>query len=195
MRVGLHANITARPVRSHALLLVLAIIGAGCLATSYVFLWFGIQGILFSFIPGVVLLLFVALAWCWSRRDIDWANSKPFSFTNKDGDTVSTDVRPLMTKGGAERFSSFLSELQTLVNRRPLPPPDGLVDKSGNPIPGSKKDAVAKIDAINEQTQQRTSESIEFLTKREKVAIEAQPSALQPPDFVPHVNINRLGDK
>lgn len=191
MAFKLNANVSAKPIRSHALLLIMALAGLICLVIAFFFLWHQLSVFWIPLVLGIALLAFVGIAWFWSQRDVDWANATPLSVTSREGDVVTTDIRALKVMGALEKIVTLCT---SLANRTPLPPPDGLIDVNGRPIPESAKDAVSRINEVNRLAKELSNRSIDFLTKRQTQAAKAQPSSLQPHELPHELNLNRAGE-
>ncbi|HKU18369.1 MAG TPA: hypothetical protein VJP80_03770 [Candidatus Saccharimonadales bacterium] len=189
MGFKLSANVSAKPIRSHALLLVMALAGLICLVIAFFFLWHKLSNFWIPLVPGVALLAFVGIAWFWSQRDVDWANATPLSVTSRGGDVVTTDIRALTVKGALEKIVTLCT---SLANRTPLPPPDGLIDMNGRPIPESAKDAISRVNEVNQLAKELTDRSIDYLTMHQTRA--AQASSLQPRELPHELNLNRAGE-
>lgn len=74
--------------------------------------------------------------------------------TNITSDENSTSLvvgsRFTNSKEGVQFLTEYLS---VVLNRQPLPQPDGLIDSSGMPIEGTSKEAECKVETINIQAQ------------------------------------------
>lgn len=103
----------------------------------------------------LVLMFLVCIVTMWfrSRKDIDFGPPAPTSITFQDGQSMSkiiTDQRniPLNFEDVARFFS-------LMTSRRPLPEADGMLDDKGNPMDGSKEEARAMVDKVNQEVSQQ----------------------------------------
>lgn len=143
-------NITPR--RSHVFLTALLLSGLVCVLTGAAFLWYGK---LLGFVPilvGLPLKYFAILGWWRSQADVDLEGAAPTIVKqSKDGFEVRTDSR--MLSAGKERAALISNLLDIAAYREELPAPDGLVAKSGDPMPEGIDEARRRVEAVNELVQ------------------------------------------
>lgn len=149
----LEAGIQITPERSHVYLFMLGFGALLSLTAGFVFLWHKPE---LCWIPFAFVGVFLASGWSvWSRShaNIDMAGATPTTISNSlTGVSVSTDTRALASPESVQSLEKIFS---VLGHREPLPAPDGLLDSSGNPIPGTECAAAQKIDEINATVAER----------------------------------------
>lgn len=150
----LKASFKVTPRDSHVVLVVLALIGGICLLVGFAFLW---QNVDYPWIPivlGVGMLIVVGVLWVLSYEDVDARSSASTHIASSDGGrqiTVTTDARSLHSR---ERMEALERVISMVLRRHPLPDPDGLVDASGEPVPGSESAAKARVKTANDEAKQ-----------------------------------------
>ena len=150
--------------------------------------------VIFSAISGVIIIIF----WLISRKDIDNTALPVWSLTNISGArTTQLDMHPgsLSSQQKMKVLEKFLSNIQ---HRAPLPEPDGLVDKSGNPIPNSKEEARERVELANKQANEirnkilSNTDVIEERNDIGKQEIIHSPEIIEDQNSV--INMNKPGD-
>lgn len=154
------ASVDVSPVRSQVFLVAVLIVAA-------IAVYFSASLIRDGKTEGWVFLIFAALAiggagWAWlkSQSDVDLQDAHPTQLSLPDGTTLTTDIRILRSPEGIQAMARLWQEM---LCRRPLPPPDGLVDSSAQVIPDSKGAALALANQINSATQATTNALIDAL--------------------------------
>lgn len=149
----LKASIDVRPSRSQVFLVASAIVvaisiicGASLIALDKHAGW------VFVVFAGVALWRTFA-AWRDSQSDVDLHNAHPTKIALPNGTSLSTDSRTLRSPDGVRGLAQMLDGV---LSRKPLPPPDGLVDDNGQIIPESKARAAAIANQVNSDIQQAT---------------------------------------
>ena len=147
------AKISVNPKGSHAVILCLVGVLLFCLSATFFFIY-DEKNYWPPLIFSLVLLAIIVLLWFLSHRDIDGGSIPPVNISTTDGTkstTLSLHHRSI-PEGGA--LAAFLQALSQVINRSPLPEPDGLVDHDGKPIPESVDEAKQRVDAANSQSEQ-----------------------------------------
>lgn len=91
--------------------------------------------------------------WLLTYQRID---SQPPTITNFEAEnknlkiSLKTETESIAQNDILEKIANFMS---MVINRRPLPTPDGLVDDSANPITNSKSDAEELVDCVNRESE------------------------------------------
>lgn len=165
MNSGAAANVEAkfhmRPTHSQVFLVSTAIVAGISVICSTIIFVAGqpIGGSFFLFFAAVVL---GGGYWAWikSQSDVDLEHAQPTQIALPDGTEIITDSRTLRSIDGIRGLTQLCAEM---LNRKPLPEADGLVDAKAQVIPDSKADAVAATDAINKATQGTTNALLDAL--------------------------------
>lgn len=153
------ANVQIKPRGSQVFLVSLSVLSAVC---------FGLGAWLLSdqntsgywFVAAGVLLPLSCFPFWWrSQSDIDQGAPHPTTIALSNGNVITLDSR-LLVSGTA---IDGLGRLAEVFNRQPLPAPDGLIDANKQVIPNSSAEAVAKVNALNQETHLRSQQIAEAL--------------------------------
>ena len=176
----IRAKVDTNPRGSHVVILCLVGVLLFCLAATFFFIY-DEKNYWPPLVLSLVILVVIVLFWFFSRRDIDGGSIPPVNISMTDGTrstTLSLHHRSI-TEGHSR--AALLQILSHVLNRSPLPEPDGLVDHDGKPVPESIDEAKQRVDAANNQSEQiLNSVFSEPASLRSREAIE-QDSALQAP--------------
>jgi len=107
------------------------------------------------------------IAWRKAQSDTDLAGSHPTTIVRSDGVSLSTDSRTI-------RNVDAMQGVLQLLQMRPLPEPDAIIDASGNVVPNSQHQAVTLVDQINEGVE-------EAATQLADTVIQSQSQNFAPP--------------
>ncbi len=143
------------PTGSHVAILSLIATMAVCLICTFLFIWKGINywpPLIFSFLLLAVIVVF----WLLSHRHVDDKSMPPTTLSVKDGDSSTTLSIPSRGLSPIQYMELLSNAISAVLHREPLPEPDGLVDKEGNPILKSKREALARVKALNSQVREAT---------------------------------------
>lgn len=149
----LHTNVQVTPVRSQVVLVSLILLAGLCFTAGFAFLW---EDKPFSWVPllfGTLLCSAVIVAWFRAQKDTDLENAKPTTMQDGAGNQITTDTRALASPESVQNMERLFC---ALTHREPLPEPDGLIDRLGNPIPDSKEEAIVRVTEANNEAQRLT---------------------------------------
>ena len=136
-------------------------------------------------VPAIIAVIATILAvvgWLLSRGTADFDGSLPVTLADSlTGRTIAADPRLLSNPKTLRLLSDAVS---TMLDRRPLPAPDGMVRADGTPDVSRAADAKAVVNGINQQTQQNTNGAIDSLAYAVNRHAVAQPTQITPPDNV-----------
>ena len=138
-------------------------------------------------ITGTAAVLAVA-GWLLSRGSADLEGSTPVTFSDaRTGRSVAADPRLLLSPKNLRLLGEAVN---TMLERRPLPMPDGMVQADGTPDVSRVAEAEAVVNGINQQTQQRICRVVESLAGTGGGPATAQPALVLPPHgVVPGANV------
>ena len=164
-------SIRVSPKGSQVVIVLLIISFIICLLAGFIFLWYVHPYTWIPFGGAIVLLAIVVKLWLISQKDVDLPSPFPTSIESDDGKqrlTFLTDSKVF----SAPQLLQLIEEWFSIVNnRRPLPAPDGLVDREGEPVPGSKDQASEKVEDVNLEAKEISQElyaRIQELDKHDK---------------------------
>lgn len=171
------AAVAVRPIKSQVFLVVLAIIGASCLAFGFFLLR---EYHSYAWLPmavGAVILLVSCLGWLIAQKDTDLEAGLPTTITDSKGFSLSTDTRTLNSPNKVMQLASLLT---IIAQRQTLPEPEGLVDENGKPISGSKEEAKCRVADVNHMIQTSTNEVIAAFGESSRPSDSIQPRLEEP---------------
>lgn len=163
------ANVDVRPARSQVFLVATSVV-AGIAVMCAAGLLMANQAAGWGFLA-FALLLITGSFWAWlkSQSDVDLDEAHPTRIALSDGTAVTTDSRLLRSPEAIKGIARICEEI---ASRRPLPPPDGLVDAQGGLVPDSRAAAVAVTDQLNSSTQAATNALVDMLHLEDIPALE-----------------------
>lgn len=155
------ASVQILPRRSQIFVALLALMSAGAFSIGCLFLWHGKPD---SWIPlsfSVAFLLAATAAWLASHKNIDLHGAHPTRVQmTSNGLQIEADSRILASN---QQFQQLEKIVSIVGHRAPLPEPDGLVSSSGQPLPGEKSNAMARVRLANEEAEKGTVAAAKFL--------------------------------
>lgn len=147
-QTSVNADLKVVSTKSQVVLVLLVLIASASYIIGFAFLWFDKVGSWVPILLGSIIFIFVFVAWFRAQNDTDLENARPTSLTDSNGNTVSTDVRSLKSP----ELIQILNKLFCVgANREPLPLPDGMVDKNGQPISNSSVEAGNIVNTANSE--------------------------------------------
>lgn len=189
-----NAALKLNPQGSQIVLTVLGLLAAASLLiAAYLLVGERQSGWAFLFFA---LFFSVALVWCWhrSQRYSDLHNATATAIVLRDGTSIKTDSRLLLTPDAMQSFGQLI---ETLGNRQPLPPPAGFVAKDGTLVEGTAAEAQSRIAEMNAQLAKLTDQALSGLrAAMEGKTIEQQATvgATSPPPYEPaEGSLNAIG--
>ncbi len=147
-KVSLQANLT--PQKSQIVVFGFLILGALLCAVGFLFIYSVVELWYVPTLIGSAMIAFAAFAWFKSQKDTDLNGSPTKIKLDENSTSLVVGSRFTNSKEGVQFLTEYLS---VVLNRQPLPQPDGLIDSSGMPIEGTAKEAECKVDTINIQAQ------------------------------------------
>lgn len=176
----INTKISLIPKGSHVVILCLVGVLLFCLASTFFFVYHE-KNYWPSLIVSILLLIVIILLWFLSRHDIDGSSIPSVNIFTTDGTKSTTVSMHHRSIPEGDRLSAFLQVLSQVLNRSPLPEPDGLVDSDGEPVPESIDEAQQRVEAANNQSEQiRSTVFTEPTSLRNQEAIQ-QDGLLQAP--------------
>jgi hypothetical protein len=161
-KASVDATVQVAPTKSQVVLVTLAIGAMLALVLSAAMFFLDKPG------PGVLFALIGAAAfggtlWAWlrSQADVDM-EGPPTTIALPDGTSLSTDSRSLRS---VEAFQALAGLCNTLLHRRPLPEPAGMVDPMLKVIPGSEREAIEYVKDLNEAIRKDESDLLDSLAQ------------------------------
>lgn len=148
-----NTRIRVSPKGSHAIILSLVGVLLFCLATTFFFIYHE-KNYWPSLILSVAILIVIVLLWLSSRQDVDGSSIPSVNISTTDGTNSTTVSMHHRSIAEGDRLTAFLQVLSQVLNRSPLPEPDGLVDSDGKPVPQSIDEARQRIESANNQSEQ-----------------------------------------
>ncbi len=148
-----NTRISVSPKGSHAIILSLVGVLLFCLATTFFFIYHE-KNYWPSLILSVAILIVIVLLWLSSRQDVDGSSIPSVNISTTDGTNSTTVSMHHRSIAEGDRLTAFLQVLSQVLNRSPLPEPDGLVDSDGKPVPQSIDEARQRIESANNQSEQ-----------------------------------------
>ena len=146
----LRAYISLKPRGSHVVISFMTIIFAFCLATTFFFAYADKNYILPLTFSNIILIVIIVF-WSKSQKSIDAEPTSPARIVHRDGRNVTSITADPKLINSLESLQGLETILSMIVRRTPLPEPDGLVDKRGDPIPNSKSAARERVNVANER--------------------------------------------
>ena len=141
------------PKGSQITVVVILLMSVYCLRETFKNFRDGIDFWWWSLIPAGVTLVSAIILWFCSHKDLDSDPPRPTSMLAVNENML------LELKSDAKNASQSLIHFQTylsmMINRRPLPEAEGMVDKNGNPIKDSKAVAMKIITENNSDVESR----------------------------------------
>ena len=130
--------------------------------------------------------------WLLSRSSADLESSLPVVFTETSaGRHVAADARFL---SNPKKLRLLAEAAHAILDRHPLPLPDGMVRADGTPDVSRTAEAEAVVNGINQRMQQTTNVAIESLADAISGPAVAQPALVAAPgNMVPGANVTRVG--
>lgn len=178
-KAGLTTKISLRPQGSQVVLLAFVLLSCICLLVGFYFLWSENSAWPIPLVIGAIITVATLIAWFHSRRDIDLRDAPPTEITTPAGVRVSVDARSLASPALLQGLANVF---QILSQREPLPDPDGLVNKDGVPVQGSKAEAVSIVRATNEDIREQTGELANMFAPPDRAGAIRQPELTQEGD-------------
>lgn len=136
-------------------------------------------------VPAIVGGVFALLAtggWLLSRVNADLEGSPPVIFTaTPTGRHVAADARFL---SNPKKLRLLAEAAHAILDRHPLPVPDGMVRADGTPDESRAAEAAAVVNGINQQMQQTTNVAIDSLADAINGPAVKQPALVTAPDSV-----------
>ncbi|HHG3505757.1 TPA: hypothetical protein ACPVZF_003059 [Vibrio parahaemolyticus] len=146
--VSLQATLT--PQKSQIVLFTFLILGAALCCVGFLFIYWKLSLWFVPTLIGTAMVIFAGFAWLKSQKDTDLSGCPTSITADADSTSVVVDSRFANSKDGVQFLTNFIT---VALNRKPLPAPDGLVDRLGEPIEGSYGQAQSQVDALNQEAQ------------------------------------------
>ena len=178
-KADLTTKITLRPQGSQVILLAFVLLSCICILVGFYFLWSANSAWPIPILIGATVALATLFAWFHSRRDIDLHGAASTEITTPEGLRVSTDPRTLASPA---LLQGLTNALQILSHREQLPDPDGLVNEDGDPVQGSKAEAVSIVRAVNDDIREQTGEFANLFAPPVRAQAIRQPELIQEGD-------------
>ena len=194
LRMNVKALVNIVPKGSQVVPLSFVMVGALCLACTCFFVWKGVDYVI-PLVAAVVLLVVAALMWIMSAQRVDDASIPPVNITSTDGvnsTAISLHHRALPALQNAHLLERLLLTVQ---HRKPLPEPDGLVDKDGIPVPHSQNAAQKKVEAANQQAQRGIDEILSLYQMPQNQQVPTQSSTDCGPEITEVGKFNASSDE
>lgn len=191
MESGVSAQFGFLPRGSQQLVMIfglIALLGAvGTMGFAYVGKPISVP----AWIAGFAAVLAMA-GWLLSRESADLDGSFPVTFTDTImGRSVAADPRLLLSP---KNLRLLREAVDTMLERRPLPMPDGMVRADGTPDVSRIDEATAAVNGLNQETQQRIYRAAASLSGAGRGPASAQPALVGAPrNVVPGANVPSKG--
>lgn len=142
-------------------------------------------------VPACIAVTATVLAvggWLLCRGSTDFEGSPPVTLTDaRTGRSVTADSRLLSSP---EKLRLLSDAINAILDRHPLPMPDGMVRADGTPDVSRVAEGEAIVNSINEQIQQKTTRVIDSLAATVSGPAVAQPALVgAPSNVVPGANV------
>lgn len=152
------AHISVVPVKSQVFLIMLSLMAFASLVCSYFSRESNISWAFLAF--SLVCVIGSLWAWRHGQSDIDLDQGHPTTLDFSGGLSFSTDSRILRNPDSLDGLAKML---ESVLHRKPLPEPSGLINEKKEVIAGSQATAAAKVEVINNENQEIANRIIDDL--------------------------------
>ena len=191
MNNNFDTKISVNPVKSQVVLIAVLIIACVSLVTSFSFL--ALEKYIPAIFPslvGVSLLWFAIKGWNKSQELIDSGEAKEMQIqTSSDSIEIRGDSKQIIAN--PEAIQQLVEAFGNIVNRKPLPEPDGLVDNNLQIKDNSQESAKEIIDSVNLENQKITDELLTQMHSSSEVIHQPLLNEQPPPNENADVNCRK----
>ncbi len=161
------ASVDIVPKGSQVVVLSLVVVFALCLGCAFYFIWLGINYWPPLISAGIVFFVVVPF-WLLSHRRVDDRGAPPVELSMVDGSYSAMLKLPARGSSLNDQLEVIERSVSAMRSRQPLPQPNGIVDKSGNPVPKSQGEATRRVNAANDEARKAADELQSYVNKLDR---------------------------